>query len=142
MPVMTRPSALRHTALDLLDLVQTVSGCQAVVTANRQLPTMAALRMARGSVRVHSIEYNPDLVSEPDYYVVGQRGLDVNNPEHTYRLRSLPGEFTGLQLVSYLYVGRKQIAPDSDVGFDLAREYEAAQALHAGTPAPNQLKIE
>lgn len=22
---------------------------------------------------------------------VGQRGLDVNNPEHTYRLRSLPG---------------------------------------------------
>lgn len=69
---------------------------------------------------------------------IGTQGLDVNNPDHTYRLRSLPGQFTGLQLVSYLYVGMQQVAPDSDVGFDLLREYAAARALHAGPTAPDQ----
>ena len=65
---------LRQTTLDLLDLVQTVSGYPAVVSPNPGLETTATLRMARGSVAVHSIEYNPDLVAEPDYYVAVQCG--------------------------------------------------------------------
>lgn len=71
---MTAASALCHTTLDLLELVQTVSGYPAVVTANRDLPTTAALRMARESAAVHTIEYNPELAAEPDYYVAVQCG--------------------------------------------------------------------
>jgi hypothetical protein len=57
---------------------------------------------------------------------VGMNGINVNNPTSEYRLRSLPGVFTGLQLVSYEYVAFKQFAPELDIGFDLAKEYEEA----------------
>ena len=63
---------------------------------------------------------------------LGQRGLDVNDPASKYTLKSLPGSFSGLHLVSMMYVAFKQIAPGQDIGFDLSREYEAAQSLHAG----------
>ncbi len=60
---------------------------------------------------------------------LGRSGLDVNDATPKYRLRTLPGEFTGLQLVSLLYVAFQQIAPGADVGFDLSREYEMALAM-------------
>jgi len=62
--------------------------------------------------------------------MLGRGGLDVNNPDRTYRLRAMPGEFTGLQLVSYMYVGFQVVEPGVDIGFDLSREYQAAKALH------------
>jgi tetratricopeptide (TPR) repeat protein len=58
----------------------------------------------------------------------GQQGLDINDPSKKYTLNSLEGVFTGLQLVSYMFVGFKRIAPDMDVGVDLSEEYE--MALH------------
>ena len=61
--------------------------------------------------------------------LLGRSGLDVNNPDRKYALRSLPGEFTGLQLMSYMFVAFKQIAPDRDIGFDLSKEYEQALKL-------------
>lgn len=61
--------------------------------------------------------------------LLGRRGIDVNDPETTYELRSLPGEFTGLHLMSLMYVGFKQVAPEMDIGFDLAAEHEAALQL-------------
>ena len=62
--------------------------------------------------------------------MLGRRGLDVNNPDSRYTLRSLPGEFSGLHLVSLMYTAFKQIAPETDVGFDLSQEYAAATSLH------------
>ena len=59
----------------------------------------------------------------------GQSGLDVNNPARKYSLESLPGEYTGLQLVCYMYVGFKIIAPEKNIGFDLSKEYKAAKGL-------------
>jgi tetratricopeptide (TPR) repeat protein len=56
----------------------------------------------------------------------GQQGFDINNPSRKYTLNSLEGTFSGLQLVSYMYVGFKRIAPDMDVGLDLSEEYDAA----------------
>lgn len=51
----------------------------------------------------------------------------MNNPASRYTLKSLPGrDYSGLQLVSMLYVAFKQIDPNVDVGFDLAAEYNAA----------------
>lgn len=62
--------------------------------------------------------------------ILGQRGLETNDSAQKYTLRSLAGRFSGLQLVSIMYVAFKIIAPDHDVGFDLSREYQAALALH------------
>ena len=61
--------------------------------------------------------------------VLGMQGLDVNDSTQKYHLRSLPGQFSGLHLVSILYVGTKLLDPTTDTGFDLSREYEAALGL-------------
>ncbi len=62
--------------------------------------------------------------------ILGQSGLDTNDIAQKYTLRSLPGEFSALHLVSIMYVAFKIIAPDHDVRFDLSGEYAAALALH------------
>jgi hypothetical protein len=59
----------------------------------------------------------------------GRGGLDINNPDKKYQINSLSGDFTGLQLVSYMYVGFKKIAPDQDIGIDLSQEYNMALKL-------------
>jgi Tfp pilus assembly protein PilF len=61
--------------------------------------------------------------------LLGRQGLDANDSTPKYNLRSLPGDFSGLHLVSLMYVGLKQMAPDQDMGFDLSTEYETAQQL-------------
>lgn len=61
--------------------------------------------------------------------MLGRDGLDINDPAPRYQLRHLPGEFSGLQLVSMMYAGFQQVAPGTDVGIDLAREYEAAAQM-------------
>lgn len=59
----------------------------------------------------------------------GRTGLDTNDPNQRYELKSLPGSFSGLNLVCLMYVAFKSIAPEMDIGFDLAKEYTAAKAL-------------
>lgn len=59
----------------------------------------------------------------------GQSGLDINNPEKEYTLGTMEGEFTGLQLVCYMYVGFKEIEPSLDSGIDLSDEYSMALNL-------------
>jgi len=61
--------------------------------------------------------------------MLGTRGIDVNNPEKRYALKNLPGEFSGLHLLSIQYVAFKRIAPTQDIGFDLSVEYQAALKL-------------
>ena len=61
---------------------------------------------------------------------LGMNGLDVNDPTPKYRLRTLPGEFSGLQLVSIQYVAFKQFAPDQDIGFDPSNEYRMALEMY------------
>ena len=67
--------------------------------------------------------------------MLGRQGFDINNPNTKYTLKSLPGTFSGLQLVSYMYVGFKRLSPTADAGIDLSREYQQAQRLFeaAGT---------
>ena len=64
--------------------------------------------------------------------MLGQSGLDIHNPEKTYQIESLPGEFTGLQLLSYMYVGFQIVNPSVDLGADLSDEYEAALSMFEG----------
>jgi hypothetical protein len=61
--------------------------------------------------------------------ILGQSGLDINNPDKKYSLRSLPGEFSGLHLCSIMYAAFKQFAPGEDVGIDFSKEYEAAVSM-------------
>lgn len=57
---------------------------------------------------------------------LGTKGFSINDPSKKYTLRSLGGEFTGLQLVSIMYAAYQQFAPGQDVGIDLSEEYAAA----------------
>jgi tetratricopeptide (TPR) repeat protein len=61
--------------------------------------------------------------------MLGRSGLDINNPAKKYTLRSLPGSFSGLQLVSLMYTGMKLFDPSVDSGIDLSKEYSEAMAL-------------
>jgi len=61
--------------------------------------------------------------------MMGQNGLDINNPEKKYALTSLQGIFTGLQLVCYMYAGFRFFAPEMDIGVDLSEEYKTALRL-------------
>jgi Flp pilus assembly protein TadD len=61
--------------------------------------------------------------------MLGTRGIDVNNPDTRYTLKNLPGDFSGLHLLSIQYVAFKKFAPDQDIGFDLSAEYQAALKL-------------
>ena len=61
--------------------------------------------------------------------MLGMKGFEVNNPVQQYELRSLPGKFSGLNLVCIMFVGFKIIAPDHPPSFDLAAEYEVAKKM-------------
>jgi tetratricopeptide (TPR) repeat protein len=58
--------------------------------------------------------------------MLGRRGLDLNKTEPKYTLRSLPGEYSALNVVAIYYAAFQQFAPETDLGIDLAREYQAA----------------
>ncbi len=66
--------------------------------------------------------------------ILGRGGLDINDTTPKYTLRSVKGTFSGKNLVAYLYVGLKQLAPDADAGIDLSKEYEEALSLRAKNP--------
>ncbi len=59
----------------------------------------------------------------------GQEGLDINNPQKMYQIKAMPGTFTGLQLVCYMYVGFRLFAPEMNIGVDLSEEYKTALRL-------------
>ena len=61
--------------------------------------------------------------------VLGQSGLDINDLEEKYTLKSLPGSYSGLHLVSLMYAGFKKINPALESGIDLSREYAQARKL-------------
>jgi len=61
--------------------------------------------------------------------ILGMRGLDINDPTKKYMLKTLSGAFSGLHLVSIMYVAFQKTAPGTDVGIDLSREYAQAVAM-------------
>lgn len=61
--------------------------------------------------------------------LLGQRGLDINDPTQKYTLKTLPGTFSGLHLLAIMYTAFRQIDPSLDSGADFSREYEIAQTF-------------
>lgn len=96
------------------------------------LPRVDAVMYCLGALEKFA-DMTPDEVQKVGFEIgiLGMSGLDTNDSTPKYRLRSLPGEFSGLHLVSLMYVAFQQIAPGQNVGFDLAREYEMALTLYA-----------
>lgn len=69
--------------------------------------------------------------------MLGMNGLDTNDSAQKYKLRSLPGNYSGLHLVSMMYVGFKKIEPSMDTGFDLSKEYDMAKQLFSEKGKPS-----
>lgn len=63
--------------------------------------------------------------------LMGQNGLQINNPDMRYTLKNLPGDFSGLQLISIMHAGIRLLDPKAETGTGLDREYELALAMHA-----------
>lgn len=61
--------------------------------------------------------------------LLGQGGLQINKPDVRYSLKNLPGDFSGLQLVSIMHAGIRLLDPKADTGTGLDREYEMAMAM-------------
>ena len=58
--------------------------------------------------------------------MLGRSGLDINDPDEKYSLKSLPGKFSGLHLLAIMYTAFQQIDPKMNTGVDFAAEYKAA----------------
>ena len=60
----------------------------------------------------------------------GMNGIDYTKPDKRYSLKSLPGEqFSGLQLLVFMYVGFKMIDPTVNTGLDFEDAYQTALKL-------------
>jgi hypothetical protein len=65
--------------------------------------------------------------------LVGTAGIDYTKPDSRYSLKSLPGEqFTGLQMLVFMYVGFKKIDPTVNTGLDFEDAYQTALKLLKG----------
>jgi tetratricopeptide (TPR) repeat protein len=61
--------------------------------------------------------------------LLGRQGLEVNNPDVHYTLKTLDGEFTGLHLLCLMHVGIRRLDPEADTGTGLDKEYDMALAM-------------
>jgi tetratricopeptide (TPR) repeat protein len=64
--------------------------------------------------------------------LAGRDGFAVHDPNSRYRVKGIEGEFSGLAMVCFLYVAMQRMAPGTNIGFDLAAEYEQAQTMFRG----------
>ena len=90
-------------------------------------PRMDAVMYCLGALEKFD-EVGPEKAQAITYEIamLGREGLDIEDPEPKYTLKSISGNFTGMQLVSYMYVGLKQIDPGVDAGIDIENEYKMA----------------
>ena len=60
-----------------------------------------------------------------------RNGLDINDPDDNYTLKSLPGKFSGLRLLAIMYTAFRQINPTMDTGADFSAEFKAATEMQS-----------
>jgi Flp pilus assembly protein TadD len=61
--------------------------------------------------------------------LLGRQGLEINDPDRRYALKSLAGDFSGLHLLCLMHVGIRQLDPKADTGTGLDKEYDLALAM-------------
>ncbi len=60
---------------------------------------------------------------------LGEQGLKIHDPAVRYNLATLPGDYSGLQLMSMMHAGVRTLDPKADPGTGLDREYEMALSM-------------
>ena len=63
---------------------------------------------------------------------LGSGGLNIKDHTSRFRLMSLAGKFSALQLVVYMWVGLKRVDPKADPGIDFSKEYAFALSMLRG----------
>lgn len=94
---------------------------------------------ATGNVRPDVVEYITDALNRfksmdltqiknlaLEIAILGNKGLNINDPTPKHQIQAWPGKYSGLQLLSIMYAAFQQFAPDADTGIDLSKEYEIA----------------
>lgn len=66
---------------------------------------------------------------------LGTKGINPNDASARYKLQAIPGDFSGLELLCYMFAAFKRIEPSADIGFDVRKEYDAALSLHVKKPS-------
>ena len=61
--------------------------------------------------------------------VLGRSGLQINDPDKIYRLKTLAGEYTGLHLLALMHAGMKLVDENVDTGADFDKEFDIAKAM-------------
>ena len=97
---------------------------------------------ADGNIRIDAVFYMQGALDEfavlsrkqagkiiMELALLGQKGLQINNPDVRYSLQTKSGDFSGLQLVSIMHVGIKSLDPNAETGTGLDRDYELASSL-------------
>ncbi|MCX7408698.1 MAG: tetratricopeptide repeat protein [Planctomycetales bacterium] len=94
-----------------------------------------ALR-STGDIRPDVVQYMKDAIKQfesmevtqiqnlaLELTLLGNKGLNINDPAKKHQIKTWIGEYTGLQLISIMYAAFQQFAPDTDIGIDLRKEY-------------------
>ncbi len=61
--------------------------------------------------------------------LLGRSGLDYASPDQKYTLESYPGHFSGLYLLSLMYVAFQRVNPSLDLDLPFERPYQAALSM-------------
>jgi len=61
------------------------------------------------------------------------QGLEINDPDQRYRLNSLEGDGSGLQLLCLMHAGIWLLDPQANTGTGLDKEYDMAFGMRGGT---------
>ena len=79
-------------------------------------------------------EMSSEKISEIAFEIamLGTTGLSINEPEKKYTLDSLEGNYSGMQLLCYMFVGFKIIDENLPPIADLETEYQQALKLYRG----------
>ena len=107
--------------------------------ARDQLREMAEKSVKRNGLRMDAVQFCYEALTRfeamteesvqttvSEIALLGRYGLDPHDAEKKHALGSMGGRFSELQLICFLYVGMRRVAPDKDIGFDLSSEYDVA----------------
>ena len=96
-----------------------IAGIRMRETASVRLDVVEYIKSAMDKFRTMQPKQIQDLGIEIG--LLGTKGLSINDPTKTYTVKSLEGEFTGLQLVSIMYAAFQQFAQAKTLASTLAR---------------------
>jgi hypothetical protein len=71
---------------------------------------------------------------------MGLGGLQINEPDTSRSLKTLPGSWSDLALACLIHVGIQRLMPDEDSGLGIGTEYEEALRLHKALQAISYAK--